>query len=134
MRELTRNEKYNKTIVRSILFGPLVGLAVFACYMASMGGATVGRVAPVVIIGLPFSYLIGGIPAALGGWVLAEYGSRFNRLPAWLPIVLSVPCLVLTGLTMRDTYFGIGGLLALSIIPALFCWLICRDFWKEPVQ
>jgi hypothetical protein len=47
------------------------------------------------ILSIPFSYVAGGIPAAIGGALMGAYCYFFGRPGFWVPLaILAVPCLI----------------------------------------
>ena len=80
---------------------------------------------------LPFSYVIGGLQAAIGGAGLAAYGWFKGRPPLVLAIGLALAAFLggeAVGLYDRAPAWR-GAFLAMHVIPAVLCWLAIRPMW-----
>jgi hypothetical protein len=133
----------DKVLLRCLILGPPLGLLTLTFetwffnekYPAVPDGIA-GTMMFFAIIGWPFAYLFGVIPAAIGGVLLTEYGKRFGRPPFWVPIAIT---LLLIPFGMMICYrqispnfenaFSIVGLLL--GVPAFLCWFFCRKFWRD---
>jgi hypothetical protein len=101
-----------------------------------------------LVYAIPFSYVPGGIYAALTGAGFALYGLRFRQLPFWFAILMGIVTSGISNLVFGIlVYFSASDLLRqypwlmflgqqFSFVgifmhagAAVFCWWIVRRYW-----
>jgi hypothetical protein len=123
--------------IADLVFAGLVG--VFPAFAAADGrvhvptetGFWVG--AFLAMFALPFSYLFGGVQAAIGGAALAAYGWYRGRPPLLLAIGLALAAYGagdLIGLYDRAQAWKLA-FVFINLMPAIVCWFAIRPIWRE---
>jgi hypothetical protein len=78
-----------------MIVGPLLGFNIPTTPNALPTGMSFLMLTVIGFIGIPASYVYGGIPAAIGGILLGLYTYFFDRPPIWVPLaILAVPFLI----------------------------------------
>lgn len=82
----------------SFVAGPLFGFEVNQIQgmtTVEHAGMSLITILVVGLVGIPFSYIYGGIPAAIGGLMMGLYAYVWGRPPFWVPIaILAIPFLI----------------------------------------
>jgi hypothetical protein len=130
------NQVYNRILTRCLLVGPPVGLYTMLPFVWLSEGAdhSMSRVPAMAIFGLIFCYPLGGLQAAIGGLILAEYANRFGKLPIFLPIAAAMLFAIISLAFMYFQPFSplqIRGFwytwTFVNLVPGLVCWYICKN-------
>jgi hypothetical protein len=134
------------TFFTTLALGPPIGGLVFtvcvALYpsMGALAGHAVARgdassaLLVMIFVGLfavPFSYLVGGVQAAVAGLALAAFGWQLGRPPLWFAAVLGLLIYagaLLSGYNSVQEWFI--PFLLIHVIPVLACWSLVRLFWR----
>ncbi len=133
---------YNQIIKRCFFVGPPVGLLVLLPFLASISGGdwSMSPLPFFVIVGPFLCYFFGGLQAAFGGFLMAEYASRTNTLPLLIALCIGAVCALCSAFYFSGMFRDIDNVwglvsffLAVHIIPAVVCWLLCRKLVeREP--
>src|SRR5262245_51770035 len=86
-----------------------------------------------LLLAMPFSYIIGGIQAFASGVMVAAYGMRIatpGYLVAAIASLITYVGFVILG-PHRDIW-EYGMMVFVHVIPALVCWHIAKRFWIDP--
>lgn len=133
------------TFFTCLALGPPIGGLVFTLALtlypglggvASAPGTGLGEaLMSALFLGLfavPFSYLIGGLQAAVTGLAFAAYGMARGRPSLWVALLVSA--VVFAGSTVAGVAED-GNILPVMalvhIVPTLLCWLIIRTYWRK---
>lgn len=130
------------TVLVCAVLGPPLGSLVFGAVLAM--GPIVGSTAAihadsnfaamifVGLFGIPFSYILGGLPAIVTGFALAAYSWVKGRPPLWFAVLTAAVVFggAVAGGVVSDTDI-IVPMVLVHAVPTLLCWLIVRTFWFE---
>ena len=146
----TQPDRWRTAVITVLIYGlagPLLGVAVLMItVMVSFGftapdrpfdpSAMVTRLPAfmqMLLLSIPFSYMLGGIQAFAAGLLVSAYGLVIGK-PGYL--VAAVAGLVTFGgfvwLGPQRDLWEYGMMLFVHIIPALICWHIVKRFWNAP--
>jgi hypothetical protein len=142
-----RFKRFFLLLLFAVAVGPPIGSVVFFTASAianirSLEDAASALLGPFVgLVFSPFSYLLGALPAAMGGVVVAGWQAFRGRVSA---LAISVVGFIL-GLAFVHAVFGFGGLNSstewglvvamhlTAMLPTIACWYPLRNRYYPPV-
>jgi hypothetical protein len=122
---------YENIILLCAIVGPTVGLLTYSV----VSGYTPSLVFSGVLFLYPIfvAYLVGGTLAAFGGFLFAEFASRFNRLPFYVPLLIALVLTIGTSRFLSEHILRDSSRVALltisflvTLAPTIVCWLMTK--------
>jgi hypothetical protein len=117
----------------SLLFVPAIPL--LGTTGLSSGPSSIQAILLYFLLGIPFSYIIGCIPAAIGGMLLSGYCYIYGRPSFWVPLgILLVPVILPLFMTVMrqdasmETLIYMGMVGTVVSVPSLICWFYVSRF------
>jgi hypothetical protein len=136
------------TFLSYVVLGPPIGAVIIYSWVAVCGLSdppenaylylrNILVVAPfVMVVAVPYSYVLGGIQAGFTGFILALFGIVLERLPIGSAFMMG--CLTYLVWCFFTNDYKILQLNTLSIgffvahvASAILVWCIARNFWKD---
>jgi hypothetical protein len=138
-----------KTLLVFLLVGPLVGWLVYAAGLFAylpdkeVNLTYIAKSGVLFIVGLPLSYIIGGVPALIAGVLVAAARARPRPFPIAYPAALGAAlALAFAFLFDRNESsaemapaWQYDGLKVLTcLVPFMLCWRLTRRFQMRPIS
>lgn len=106
---------------------------------ADQGRLVVGAILLGLVFGIPISYIVGAVPAAMIGLATAAWDARKGRVPFHVPLGAALVLGVLAAGRLNHLVLSAGGeraaqvaVLLAHLAAACLCWLMARAIFAKP--